>query len=247
MFSISIIGISYAFDSSVSEITTDEGFGTDVTWIDVPSSSSQTFTGANGVSISTKTLVDGGTTFVQGAAYVAGTNKFLQISFPRNIVFDIGFLLGESTTGANGTVLITGKDGRGNSTTETVLVSTGTAAAPGIGVKAWSWVDSFDFSGFTISSATGQPQDGGAVSISTCSLHIGVGSKLGLPYDVRLSTDIIQLTVDYVAYSSATWKSINATHDTVDTSQLSTGLGPNGSRDYRARGKALKNHTETAQ
>lgn len=222
---------SYAGDTAVSEIITDEGLSNAQTWIDVPTASSHTFT-ALGIRIATATLVSGGTTLVDGAAYaVGGSNTFLQVTFPRNVVCDVEFLLGEATTTVSGSLIVDGLNARNQETRETIAVTTNSAT----GNEAWAFISTFTLSGFTISGACGTN------NVSTCTVHIGTGNKLGLGDDIRASTDVYKVTIDYVDLSTTSYtiNGADATYDILDTSKSQI---PDASKDYRIWLKALKNH-----
>jgi hypothetical protein len=227
---------SYAGDTSVSEILTDEGFLSALTWTDLAAQSSTTFTGTAGLAITTATLVSGGTTLVDGASYSQGINTFLQIAFPRNIVCDVGFLVGEGTTTVSGTLTISGKNARNTQTTEALAVTTNVVT----GAEAWAFIDTFTLSGFAISGACGTDVSG-TNAISSCSIHIGIGNKIGFGVDIRTSTDVYKYTVDNVDLSSTSYE-LDGANETFDTMNLAKSLISNGSRDYRIWLKALKNH-----
>ena len=68
--------------------------------------------------------------------------------------------------------------------------------------------------------------------------------EFGFAGDVRASSDVYKVTIDYVDHSTSSYKldGVNSTYDTINTLLYGFELTPDGSRDYRIQGKILKNH-----
>lgn len=192
---------------------TRDGTPSMVNWIDMPTASTTALLGVNGVSIATATLVSAGTTFVDGAS--GTSNQFTQITFPRNVQL-VAYTPGATFTTLSGNCLITGTNGKGVSTTETVAITTNAVSSN----NAWDTIDSFAYSGFTINS-----------SASSVSLHIGTNNKIGIPGDVRNSSDVVKITEAGVDVSTCALIGgcVSARYDTIDLSKI---VIPNSSIDY---------------
>lgn len=205
--------------------------------IDLPAESATVL--LNDVSIATATLVDSGTTYVDGTSGTgkAGGMGFTQITYPRNISIDTVFADGESTTTVTGTLTVYGFDNKGVYTNETISVSTNSAD----GNIAWLWIDTMTLSGMAISGACGSGGIEG-VAVSTCSIKIGVSDKIGVWGDLRAKDDVYKITAGYVDISTRAYTSTDATYDTIDMSTTGLGQIPSGSLDYRIWYKKNVNH-----
>ena len=186
-----------------------------VTLLDVPAISGTALTGTAGIVIATATLVDSGTTYVNGAA--GTSNQFTQITFPQNITCDTAFSTGESTASVSGTLTIRGYDCMGIYKTEALPVSTNSVS----GNVAWATINSTVFSRFTISNTV----------VSSCTINLGTGYKLGIAGDIRNSSDVYKITQASVDVSTCAkiGGCVSAKYNTIDTSKI---VVPDGSIDY---------------
>ena len=142
---------------------------------------------------------------------------------------------GEATTTCNGSMVIAGYNGKGEETTETLSISTN----PAYSQNAWNSISTFTFSGFTVSGASG---GGDALGpISTCTIHIGVGNKLGIYGDIRKKEDVSYINCNGVNITTSAWVTgcINPTYDTFVSSRL---VVPDASKDYIIRYKKNARH-----
>jgi len=200
-------------DSYVESLTTKYGDPVIDNWIDVPTKSSTSLLGVNGVSISTSALVSGGTTFVNGAA--GTSNQFTQITYPRNLAI-VAYIPGATFTSLSGSCAIGGVNAKGITDTETVAVSTN----PVYTSKAWSTVNVSSFSGFAINSTS-----------STIFLHLGTSNKIGLAGDIRNSSDVYKIVADGVDVSTCAkiGNCVSAKYDTMDLDKI---VSPTSAVDY---------------
>ena len=139
-------------------------------FIDLPASSTATVLG---VAISTQTLVANTTT------YTLALGDITDVVFPRNIVCDMYFAAGESTTTATGTLTVTGYNQFGRLTSEALVVSSNSIN----GDVAWSKITQLSFSGVTISGS----------SESNVTLYVGMGTKIALSNNIGDSADILKV------------------------------------------------------
>lgn len=201
-----------------SDVVTTEGDPLIVTYIDLPTASSQTFTGTVGIALTTATLVSGGTTLVDGAAY-SGNNQFTQIAHPRNVKAVISFYPGISGAGSaiTATLTVYGRNAKNKEDSEVINISTNSAS----GSKAF----------MTISTQTVSGAAYAGTAASSCTIHIGTDNKISLIGDIKAADDVGKITIDGVDYSTGTAISgcVNASLNTIDLSKL---IIPNSARDF---------------
>lgn len=207
-------------------IVTTDGEPAMVTMLDVPASSTAAFTNKSGggIVIATATLVASGTSYVDGAT--GTSNQFTQITYPRNVVCDVEFTTGESTASVSGTLTVSGINSKGVSATDTITVTTNSAA----GSVAFAFIDTMVLSGFTISNT----------ATSNCTIHLGTGEKIGIPGDIRAAADVYKIVNAGVDLSTST-HAVSTTYNTIDLSAIG-GSKPNGSIDYMLMYLKKKNH-----
>lgn len=160
----------------------------------------------NATSISTTTLVAGATTLTLANA------DYTDIITPRNVVAVVSFAVGKATTTVAGTLLVTGKNQRGESATETLTVSTTSAT----GSVAWSTITSLKW---TITSITGR------VDTDNALLDVGSGTKIGLPANLNASTEVLKVIENG---SLTTTYTLSTTYDTITFVNA-----PDGSKNYQ--------------
>lgn len=182
-------------------------------FFDIPTASSITYIDGNNVigTISTTTLVSNGTSFA-----LANTD-YSNTADPRNVVAVVSLDAGTSTTTVVGSLIISGVDARGNSTTETISISTTSA----VGNKAWSSITSM-----TVSVTSISPTNSANAHIS-----IGTGDKIGLSNDIASASDVIKVNEGGTATTGYT---LSTTYNTITFVNA-----PNSSRDYRVIYKTI--------
>jgi len=171
------------------------------TWVDLPATSSATILATT--SISTATLVASGTSYTLAAA------DYTDVIFPRNLIVDVYFAVGEPTAVVTGNLVVTGYNQLGKSVSETIAISTNSAA----GVIAWSTVTNLEFTDVTATNTLGD-----------ASLSVGVGTKIGLSNNIQNSADILKCIENG---ATSTTYTLSTTYETIDFAS-----DPNGTRDY---------------
>ena len=175
-----------------------------ITLNDIAAASATAFD--SGQAISTTTLVGGTTTLTLAAG------DYTDIIQPRNVVAIVDFAVGAATTSATGTLVITGINSIGTTTTETLTVSTNSAT----GNVAWRSITSC---AWTITSVSGRVDSDDAL------LKLGSGTKIGLPVDI-IDTDDVKKCIE--AGSLTTTATLNAAYNTITFVNA-----PDGSKDYQ--------------
>lgn len=178
------------------------------TWENLPVASTASI--LNAITISTQSLTANTTTYLLLDA------DYTDIVFPKNVVINVDFATGKATTTVAGTLLITGLNQFGRTTTETISVTTTTAT----GSVAWSTITSLVYSGFTISGS----------SEADILLSVGTGEKIALTNNVRQSADFIKVIE---AGATSTSYTPNYTYNTITFASA-----PDGSKDYYVLYKA---------
>ena len=215
---------SFAGDSNFDSVVTTEGNPILSIFDNVAAASADTFITA-AVEQSTGALIASGTFFIDGDASAVDTNQFTQIIFPaRNIVSRVSFAAYEGTSTYTGTLAVSGYTNLGDYTTETIVLST----LPAPGDIAWCWIDTFTV--ITTSLSTSEIT-ADAQAISTCTVLIGTGNKIGLPGDIRATSDMYFMSNTGVNCSSCAVNAVDVTYDTVNFAI--TGIAPpTGTNDY---------------
>lgn len=205
LFVFVLCGISFSAQSKnlfVHNLPNDVCLSNSIdTWVDLPATSTATILATT--SISTATLVASGTSYTLAAA------DYTDVIFPRNLIVDVYFAVGESTSVVTGNLIITGYNQLGKSMSETIAIST-TAAT---GVVAWSTVTNLEFTDVTATSTSGD-----------ASLSVGVGTKIGLSNNIQNSGDILKCIEDG---ATSTTYTLSTTYETTDFAS-----DPDGSKDY---------------
>lgn len=165
--------------------------------------------------VATTTLVAAATTYT-GALITQPTN-------PMNIVAEVTFADGESTTTVTGTLYIVGVNARGESATETLTISTTQAT----GAVAFASITSLTW---TITAITGRE------TTTNASLQCGNGTKVGLSNDIQAAGDIIQVIYDDSGTSAddASY-TLNTTYDTIIFGTTNDGTTDVGTVVYKVK------------
>jgi hypothetical protein len=201
--SLAFAGGKYTKRSFVSSIPTDVNMGNSVmTLIDLPAATTTSILATT--SISTATLVASGT------SYTLISGDITDVVFPRNLTVDVSFDSGESTTTVSGTLVITGNNQFGKSTTEGIAISTNSAT----GAVGWSTITQVAFSNVTISGA----------SEANAKLSIGTGNKIALSNNIQNTSDFLKVIE---AGSTSTTYTGTTAYDTI-----AFATDPDGSNDY---------------
>ena len=159
--------------------------------------------------VSTATLVLGAT------SWTVGDTRVTNILEPRNVTADVDFSRAEATTTVTGTLVVTGTNAQGTSTTDTLTISTNAAT----GVVAFSQITSVAWTITAISggdTATGSTDDG--------NLEVGSGNVIGLANGITAAADVYKVIEDGADISTYT---ANATYNTIDFA-----TDPDASNDY---------------
>lgn len=165
-------------------------------------------------SISTATLVSATTSPVD----------ITQPTNPMNLVAEVSFATGETTTTVVGTLLITGVDARGNAATETLNISTtqATGSISFASITSLAW---------TVTQVSGREN----ATIENALLQVGNGTKVGLSNDISAATDIIQVFYDDSGTSADdAGYTLSTTYDTIIFSTTNDGTTDVGTVVYKA-------------
>jgi hypothetical protein len=177
------------------------------TWLTVALSSNVAYLES---AISTATLVAGATTFTLSIDYD-------MVEHCRNATIDVNYATGESTSTFTGSILLTGVNTKGASTTETINVSTNSAT----GVVAWSKISTMVLTTTSIISGDN----------STAIIKIGAGDKLGLANNITAAADLYKIIEN--SADVQTGGTLNTTYDTYTPATV-----PNGT-NYELYYKAI--------
>ncbi len=211
--------------TSDDKLITTAGFPAMTEWLNIPTLASGTITNsvvggtASGIGITTMTLVANGTSLFDGAIFTAPNNaSFAQITWPRNLSCVVAFQSGGATTTVTGFMTGYGKDAKGIEISDAIAISTN----PAYGVKAFAFVSTITFTSMAISGMSGRTADDSSdLLITSCSIHIGLSDKIGIPGDITAAEDVYKITTAGVDYSTTNVVCVDVDNDTIDLSKVS--------------------------
>ena len=160
------------------------------TWLTVASSAT---TKHFDIDVTTISLIAGATTVTLAKGDIS------MAEHPRNVIADIVFATGESTSTYVGSIVITGVDALGESAEETLTLSTNYV----VGSVAWSKITQVVITATTITVGD---------DITSVNIELGTGDKLGLENDITSSGDIYKIVENSADVQSG--GTINTTYNT---------------------------------
>lgn len=169
------------------------------------------------VDMATETLIAAATSYTGGLI----TQPFASINVTAKVAFDTGV----ATTTVAGTLVITGVNSRGATTTETLTISTTNAT----GNVAWASITSL---AWTITSITGRSDN------TEASMQVGPGGKLGLSNDLYATGDVLSVMFDDSGTTAVdSTYTASATYNTIDTTTAGDGTSDVVTVLYKVRQK----------